>query len=335
MTVAYVLCAAALAALAVTTARLWSMLAEVAPARRMLNMLYPASQMLAVAFAVWLVGAYAFGRDAAVFVALLGMVCAVLDPVLFRSVLTAERADREAARARLLEEQVAAQKRHADLAQRGAAQADELRVKLLRELEGLEAALAAGDVARADGALAGAEYVVRPPEKRFCEHPAVDALLAAKAAQCAEAGVELGVAAAVPLDAGMQPVELCAVFANALDNALHACTAPGAAGVDGVRPRIELAARPAHGFFSLVVRNPCAPGAAAPARGVSGGFRSPLGEKRRGGGAAGGARADAAAALPEHGWGLSIIEAIVRRHDGDLSCTAERGVFTLSALWRL
>ena len=229
---------------------------------------------------------------------------------------------------------LAAQEAHEADMQRAEAEAAGIRCRLDAGLAAVEEALVAGDTAQAETALAGAEYVVRPPEKRFCEHPAVDALLAAKAARCKKERVVFTVRAEVPLEVGMQPVELCAVFANALDNAINACE--GLA--EGAR-WIEVEARCAHGFFSLIVRNSCASDVATPARCASGGFHAPLGEKRRAraqrADGVAGAAAESAAALPEHGWGLSIIEAIMRRHDGDLSCTAEHGVFTLSALWRL
>ena len=70
-------------------------------------------------------------------------------------------------------------------------------------------------------------------------------------------------------------------------------------------------ARPSHGLFLVDVTNPCRHGSAQ-------------GKAHKGRGA-----------LPEHGWGLSIIDAIARRHGGSLKTSEKDGAFRLSAAWSL
>ncbi|MBM6908299.1 MULTISPECIES: GHKL domain-containing protein [Collinsella] len=314
MNIVYALGAVSFGALAVSTVYLWWLLRELPLARRAVNLLMPASQILFVASAFLLRPHFAAWEAVALLAAAMGVVCACLNPLFFRSLLDAERAGIEAERAALLEDQVAAQEHYALLMRRTQAEGDRVRTELDAQLAQVEAALATGDDAAALTHLAGAAEVVRTPDDRFCEHPVVDALLAAKAAWCAEEGVELDADATVPGDLATPDVELCALFANALDNAVHACTA-----LPTGKRWIRLYAHPAQGYFLLEVENPVA---------------APDTSGREGAGRETDAARHGTGALPRHGLGLAIMRQIVERRDGDLACTRENGVFTLSALWK-
>ena len=310
MTPLTIFAGAAILALACSAAYLWHLLHELPPSRRMLNLLMPLSQTAFVACSFALKPYFAYGDLIVLLAALTGTVCAALNPMLFKSLLDAERADLEAERAALLEDQVTAQRHYALLMQQSEREAKRIRTELDAELAGVEQALALGDAAAVQKHLTGAAHAVRTPENRHCQHPVVDALLATKAAWCAEELIRLDVDAEVPDNLPTPDAELCALFANALDNAIHACAELPA----GAR-WIRVHAHPALGHFLLEVENSCA---------APNGTDGPR-ERRR----------SAAGHLPEHGLGLSIMRDIVGRHGGDLTCTRGDGTFLLSAIWRL
>ena len=301
---------AAVVALACSAAYLWHLLRELPLSRRIINLLMPASQIAFVACSFALKAYFSHGDLIVALAASTGIICAALNPMLFRGLLDAEQADMEAERAKLLEDQVTAQRHYALLMQQAECEAMRIRAELDAELAGVERALAQGDIVSAQEHLAEAAYAVRTPDNRRCQHPVVDALLAAKAAWCAEEGIRLDVEATVPDKLSTLDVELCALFANALDNAIHACSEVP----EGAR-WIRVRAHPAQGHFLLEVENSCTT-AATPAR------RTTPDLHRTG-------------RLPEHGLGISIMRDIVKRHEGDLSCTRGDGTFLLSAIWRL
>ena len=255
----------AILALTCSAAYLWHLLHELPPSRRMLNLLMPLSQTAFVACSFALKPYFAYGDLIVLLAALMGTVCAALNPMLFKSLLDAERADLEAERAALLEDQVTAQRHYALLMQQSEREAKRIRTELDAELAGVEQALALGDAAAVQKHLTGAAHAVRTPENRHCQHPVVDALLATKAAWCAEELIRLDVDAEVPDNLPTPDAELCALFANALDNAIHACAElPAGArccaapnGTDGPRERRRSAAGhlPEHGLGLSIMRD--------------------------------------------------------------------------------
>ncbi len=305
-----VLGAIAVGALAVSAAYLMHLLRALPLSRRLLNLLMPASQIAFVVCAYSLRPYFGHWQTMALSAALMGIACATLNPLFFRTLLAAERADREAERAELLEGQIAAQKHYDLLMRRMRNEADQVRADLDRELAGIEHALAAGDTDALQAHLNGATFAVRTPEALHCAHPVVAALLDAKAVWCADQHIELSISAQVPSDLSTPDVELCALFANALDNAIHAASA-----LPESERWIRLAAHPAKEYFLLEVENACE-------------LQRPekLAQPRR---------AAAPDALPRHGLGLSIMREIVERHDGSLTYTRDGGAFCLSAIWKL
>ena len=305
-----VLGAISVGALAASAAYLVHLLRALPLSRRLLNLLMPTSQIAFVVCAYSLRPYFAHWQTMALSAALMGIACAALNPLFFRTLLAAERADREAERAELLEGQIAAQKHYDLLMRRMHDEADQVRADLDRELAGIECALAAGDTDALQAHLNGATFAVRTPEVLRCAHPVVAALLNAKAVWCTDQHIELSISAEVPVGLSTPDVELCALFANALDNAIHAASALP----EGER-WIKLSAHPEQEYFLLEVENGC--------------------ELQHAGESAQRQRAAAPGALPRHGLGLAIMREIVERHDGSLTCTRDGDTYCLSAIWKL
>ncbi len=304
---AFVLAWLSVGVLVVMAGHLWYLLREFPLYRRLANLLYPLSQLAIAVYAIW--AGYTYGLDTyiVVIVAVCALGCAVYDLVLFRGLLTAECKDFAARRARLLEEQVAAQTAHLERLTADLDVAQRIRSDMVDRLDEVQEALRAGDADEARRRLAAAAEVVRPVKRSFCGHPVVDALLAAKVATCEGYGIETRIAADVPRGIGLPDVELCAVFANLIDNAINACqelSARSGRSPQPAMPYVAVDAGSMAGVFSLTVENSCDPKKAV--------------------------RPKRATGLDEHGWGLSIVEALAKRHDGALSCKQEGGTFTAS-----
>lgn len=306
----------AIIALAISACYLWHQLRTFPVARRIINLLMPLSQISLVACAYAMRPFSEFGDAIALLAATTGIVCACLNPLFFRSLLAAERAEAEAERANLLESQVTAQEQYTLLMQRTRDEAELVRRELDHELAAIEGALAVNDLEAAREHLDGAVHTVRAPKMPPCRHPVVAAILSAKAAWCSEQGIDLHIDAEVPDDISTPDVELCALFANALDNAIHASGSVE----DGAR-WIRVSAHPVQGYFLLEVENSCAAGGDAASQEVA----SPWKEDPSG---------PQAGTLPRHGLGLHIMREIVERHDGNLAITKTDGSFLISALWK-
>lgn len=64
--------------------------------------------------------------------------------------------------------------------------------------------------------------IAQTETKIYCEHPVVNAVLSEKAIQCENAGIVLDVQLTLPKQLTIQPVHLCSLFSNLLDNAINA-----------------------------------------------------------------------------------------------------------------
>lgn len=299
-------------ALGLSAGYLWHLLGDVPAARRLGNLLLPGSQLLGVVTVHLAAPAYDSGLVAMWVSAAIGVLCALCDLPLYRALLDAEELERERARTRILTQQVEVQRRALDDARAAAAEGAIIRERLIRELAEVEGALGRDDPDAVDEHLAGADRVLALPRAHVCQHPAADAILRAKLDEAERAGVRVTCSARLPFDMPTPAAELCAVIANAWDNAIDACrTLPA-----GER-WIEFAAREAHGFVSVDMRNSCRADAGPK---ESGRPRGPRG---------------AAGSLPMHGWGLSIIERVAARHAGSVEYGREGAVFCLSAVWEL
>ena len=132
--------------------------------------------------------------------------------------------------------------------------------------------------------------------RRFCGNPVVNTVLAGKLARMEEAGIEAGIAVELPERLPLSDPDLCALFANALDNAIEACEK-----MEG-RGKIEVQAKTARGLFLVRVSN--GTGESAPAT-----LETTKPDKAN------------------HGYGIPIIREIVGRAGGSCEIVQRAGVF--------
>lgn len=131
------------------------------------------------------------------------------------------------------------------------------------------------------------------------------ALLSAKAARCDALGIAWRCDCVLPERLGFPSAELCALLSNLLDNAIEAARTCGREGAF-----VRSVIRVSHGFLSACIEN-----------------------SYDGTGEAG--EREAGAVLPEHGWGMQIVDTLVRARDGELTLSHADGVWSAHAIARL
>lgn len=147
------------------------------------------------------------------------------------------------------------------------------------------------------------------PEKlsgHYCKVGALNALLGHFESQCREGGIRFHCEISLPESLEVEPLSLCVIFGNALQNAVEANLAVE----DAAQRFLSLKAAPAQGRLAIELSNRCA---AAPQADGAGGYQSTKAE-------------------PGHGLGLGSIRATVERYRGWCGATYENGVFTLRAV---
>lgn len=305
MTAAYATSALALVLLGAVSARFWLASGGLSPLRRLARVGYPLSQLVLVAYALWSVGRFGLGADGLLVISCAGVACALIDPLLFRMLERSEQLEAQRAREALLRER-AEKGREAleELRASGDALA-RLRESLAAGLDDVCLALDTGDSDAARLGLRRMSEVAAPVDEWFCENASVGALVASKVTEARVRGVRLDVLASVPGSCDIPDVELCAVFANVLDNALAA----SATLCDEDRRWAMLRADVRAGHLVVRATNPYDEGASQ---------RVDSGSEKDG--------------APLHGWGLSILEALTRRHGGSVVASGRDGVWTTSVV---
>ncbi len=135
----------------------------------------------------------------------------------------------------------------------------------------------------------------------YCGDPTVNAVLSVKEEKMREAGIASDLKIDIPAELPFEKADICAVFANALDNAIEGCMA-----VEEKKRFVHVAARHQSGMLVLSVKNPSQlilkkgeiPASTKPDDGL-------------------------------HGYGLESIREIVGRYRGKVQLTTENGIFEL------
>ena len=132
------------------------------------------------------------------------------------------------------------------------------------------------------------ENIAATREEPYCSVPVINAVLTEKTAMCEREGIRLEVQLDLPDTLTMDPLHLCSIFANLLDNAAKAAKFTA-------EPTITLSSAVAGDYLFIKTVNPSLP------------------QKNPGKG---------------HGYGSKILKQLAAKYDGSYQTSYEDGVFT-------
>lgn len=135
------------------------------------------------------------------------------------------------------------------------------------------------------------EEIQKTKQKRFCEHPVVNAVLTEKNELCREEGILLDAELELSANLSIKDIHLCNLFSNLLDNALRALRK-----VPVKERRIRIHSGMDGQFFYIVMENPSLTEKTAP--------------------------------RAHHGYGMRILEDIAENYNGKLEHEYRDGIFT-------
>lgn len=156
---------------------------------------------------------------------------------------------------------------------------------------------------------------------RYSGDATVNAVLTAKAGLFSQKGIPFEIRVEIPEELPFDKAQLCALLANALDNAAEACEKLPAS-----KRQVTLCAKAAKGMLALSVKNPYPPDSSAP---------------EAGGGRSGAVRLSKENAVScifpkttkkdpdRHGLGLKSIHQVVKQYGGTMEIRREDGWFEL------
>ncbi len=254
------------------------------------------------------------------------LLCFIADIVLFHFVNLAERQGDIEMTARLLEEQAYAQRKYYERLEAELVEARGARQELRLALENAKDLLAAGDARGAEEFFGSALLNSFFKETRYCQNSVVNALVSIKAASFAEEGIRFECSLCVPEDLPVPNVDLCALFSNMLDNALHACRR-----LDGESRYVRLRSSHMAGVFAVSMENSCSfssttgPSVSSDDADAADDIAwdmvrlvNPRLSRRRS------PRARRAKTIVrEHGWGLQILRDMAERYSGSFDASLE------------
>ena len=292
-----------------TQVMVWLGMRDMPIKRRLANMLYPTSQLFLLLFAIGGSCLFSLSTMFIVLAGLFGLVGVIYDIDLLKVLIVSERKDMAIARSHQLEQQLAAQERRAEELTQEIVRARTIQKVMFDQLRQLKRHLADNDPQAARDLIAQVTQSLSPHEVHLCDNPAVDALLASKASQCAELGIPFATNVVVPVQTSIPDAELCAVFSNLIDNAMNASKElvegeQACADKNAQEPFIEVDALIAAGYLSVRVRNACLEHRSRPHH----------------------THKQPHSINDMHGWGKSIVALIAHRHNGSYTCVAENGV---------
>lgn len=136
-----------------------------------------------------------------------------------------------------------------------------------------------------------------------CGNPLIDAVLGSKVAMAKKYGIDILHTVSLTHEIGMEPLDLCSILGNVLDNAIEACRR-----IDGneKEKRIEISLHDADGPLQLLISNTMDPA-------ESGKWNAQIDQKSGNG----------------HGIGLSNVNKIVHKYSGTIQISQVRENFKL------
>lgn len=155
----------------------------------------------------------------------------------------------------------------------------------------------------------------------YCGDATVNAVLTVKKSAMERSHIRLKTEIDIPETLPYEKTDLCALYANALDNAMEACLK-----LEEGQREISLKSKVGKGLFCLEISNPDSDGA----REQRGTWAKWQGNPTAGEGAEHGALPSTSKQDQErHGFGLQSIREIVNRYHGHMEIKRENGVFDL------
>ena len=303
--------ASVLALLSVTVVYLWKMSGT--RGRRWIVTLLPVSQLMVMICAVAFAFFDSFFLSTAPFFAVASALCVGADVAALPLICLGSRKEEAQQRERMAGELLLAAQADDEAMAEEVRVMYEMRADMARRLRLASEQLAKGEWGdgRGERSLSSSVLACGSGEgeaRRYCQNAVVDALLALKAVKARDLGVALSVHATVPGQLAIEDIDLCAMFSNLIDNALHA-----AAETNDVR---SVDVKACVNGLALVVetRNSLPPSALAKR-----GWRV---EKSR------------LSPTREHGWGLDILGALAERYNGSFESAAKGDQWVASLVVR-
>lgn len=208
---------------------------------------------------------------------------------------TIQQEKRTAAQEELLEtkHRIELEKSHYEAVLHRRGELEKLRRDFNEKLETVAGLIRSEEDAQARRSISGlAAEISRTEEKRYCKIPVINAVLTQKEAECGEAGIVLEVDLNLPDELAAEPMHLCSIFSNILDNAIAACRNIEC----GDKPVIRLASMEAGDYLMIKAVNPS---------------NKP---KHK--------------AVPGHGYGLRILSELAKQYGGEFQGSYRDGMYT-------
>lgn len=286
--------------------------------QRVIYALFPLSQLLTIAaISYWAVGS-SCPAWIPVLIIILALACIPVDVLLFRNLKRVRDKARSELRMKTLANQLEAQRQYNLKMQQDMERIKAIHRTADREFQKASRLLEEKEGPHDDSLFADMRTALNSVTLRFCEHPAIDVLAAVKHDECAAAGIDASFAISVPRSVPhISDVELCAVFANLLDNALEA--AKRSAEDECAKPFVEMASEMRGNMLVVSTRNSM-PSNTSCTSSEDAHMQNPR-------------RRPIFRSIEDHGWGLSIVEGIASRHSGTLVTSMEKDVFSAAAMF--
>ncbi len=136
------------------------------------------------------------------------------------------------------------------------------------------------------------EEIEKNSERKWCDNSVLNAVLTEKCRMCARAGVTFTAEVEASENMGIQPLHLCSVMANLLDNAIHAAEECGVE-----EAFVSVHAKQQERYFFIKVENTS---------------KEPVQREKR----------------PGHGYGLQIVKNIAETYNGEYKGNWKNSVYT-------
>ena len=226
---------------------------------------------------------YSFSFDSWSVYWLLGSVmCLAANALILLYAISQERKSATIEELREVRHRIALERSHYEAAQKRREELDEICEGFIIKLDAIAKLARLDEFADARERISAlANKIDHTKENKYCDIPVINAVLTQKETDCETAGIVLSVELNLPTSLGIEPMHLCSVFSNILDNAIAACS--GAYGTD--KPIIRLSSKIDGDYLFIKATNPSdtPKNKAAPGRGLGHRILSEITEQYGGG----------------------------------------------------